>query len=304
MKLTTVWPEFRRAFICLYLPISLTACGGGGGASGGSDPPNNLPPIAAAKVTGEAVLNASTVFDTTGSSDPEGRALTVSWDYGDGRTGSLNSHAYASIGSFTATYTVRDDKGATASKVVQVNVAKCSADGTRASGLSPYPTVCMQTSKGEMVLEVYPTQAPLTVVNFLKYVDDGFYTGTLFHRVIKGFVAQAGGFSSGVVAKAPTYPPITLESKNGLLNWQYTLAMARTNVANSATSQFFVNLADNPALNYSPSQAIPNGYAVFGQVISGTAVIDAIGGVATGNQNGSADVPVEEVSIKSVVRLP
>ena len=147
------------------------------------------------------------------------------------------------------------------------------------------------------------SRAPITVANFLKYVDDGYFKGTIFHRVIAGFVAQGGGFLPGPVAKTATYAPIALESNNGLKNWQYTLAMARTNVAASATSQFFINLVDNHALDYSATVAGANGYAVFGQVISGTAVVDAIGAVATATTGGFADVPVQDVLIRSVVRM-
>lgn len=257
-----------------------------------------------ARLTAEAVLNAATVFDTTGTADPDGSIAGRSWAYGDGQTGSVDNHVYAASGSYTATYTATDDKGATASAAVTVVVAKCSAAGTAAAALSPYATVCVQTSRGEMVFEVYPAQAPQSAANFLKYAADGFYAGTLFHRVIPGFVIQAGGYTAGLVAKPPTYAPIALESANGLKNWQYTLAMARTTQPNSATSQFYINLVDNPALDYSAAVVSPNGYAVFGQVISGTAVVDTIGAVATRTTGGLADVPVQDLVIRGMVSLP
>lgn len=260
--------------------------------------------MVAAKLSGQAVLQATTVFDTTGTSDPAGGALTLSWDYGDGSTGSVSNHIYTRTGSFSAVLTARNAAGTSTSTTVPVTVAKCSTAGTSAAALSPYPTVCMQTTSGEMVIEVYPTQAPLTAANFLKYVDDGFYAGTLFHRVIKDFVIQGGGYTTGLVTKTPTYAPIPLESNNGLKNWQYTLAMARTNVADSATSQFFVNLLANSFLDYNAAVGTANGYAVFGQVISGTAVVDAIGLAATSTQSGFADVPVQNVVIRSTVRMP
>ena len=292
----------RVAGACaLAAVLTLSACGGGGGAP---SPAPNQAPTAVAKLSGEAVLAAVTTFDTSGTTDADGSIATRSWNYGDGQSGSADSHSYTRAGSYTATLTVTDNLGATASASVPVTVTKCSAAGTAAALLSPQPTLCVQTSRGEMVFEVFPVQAPITVANFLKYVDDGFYAGTLFHRVIAGFVAQAGGFIAGPTAKAATYAPIVLESNNGLKNWQYTLAMARTSVPDSATSQFYINLLDNHGLDYSASVAGANGYAVFGQVISGTALVDALGTVATGTAAGMTDVPVQDITIRSMVRLP
>jgi cyclophilin family peptidyl-prolyl cis-trans isomerase len=279
---------------------ALSGCGGGGGASA----PTNQAPTAAAKISGEAVLNAATAFDTTGSADSDGTIATRAWAYGDGQTGSADTHVYTAVGTYTASYTVTDNSGATSSVNVPVTVLKCSAAGSQAALLSPYPTLCMQSTRGEMVLEVYPLKAPATVANFLKYVDDGFFAGTVFHRVIPGFVIQGGGFLTGMVAKTATYPPIALESNNGLQNWQYSIGMARTSVANSATSQFFVNLVANHSLDYSAALAAPDGYAVFGQVIAGMAVVEAIGAVATTTTAGFTDVPVQDVVIRSIVRLP
>ena len=250
------------------------------------------------------MLNAATLFDTAGTADSDGSIATRSWNYGDGQTGTAENHLYVATGAYTATYTVTDDKGASASTTVAVAVAKCGAAGTAAAVLSPFSTVCVQTTRGEMVFEVYPAQAPITAGNFLKYAGDGFYSGTLIHRVIPGFVIQGGGYQTGLLAKTPTYAPITLESNNGLKNWQYTLAMARTNQPNTATSQFFINLVDNPALDYSATVPSPNGYAVFGQVISGTAVVDAIATVATTTTSGLSDVPVQDLVIRGMVSLP
>jgi peptidyl-prolyl cis-trans isomerase A (cyclophilin A) len=287
------------AWAALVSLIVLSACGGGGG--GGSPATPNLSPTASAKLVGEAVLGATTVFDSSASADADGTIATRSWAYGDGQSGAVDNHVYAAAGSYTATLTVTDNQGAASSAQVAVTVAKCSAAGSHAATLSPFPTVCVQTSKGEMVFEVYPAQAPASAANFLQYVSDGFYSGTLFHRVIPGFVIQGGGFLPGLVAKPPTHLPIALESTNGLKNTQYTLAMARTTAPDSATSQFFVNLVDNPGLDYKASTLGPNGYAVFGQVLfTGTAVVDAIGAVAT----NTADVPLQDVVIRSMVRLP
>lgn len=283
------------------------ACGAGlllGACSGGSGGGANQPPVAVAALQGEAVMQATTLFDSSGSSDPDGRIVNKSWNYGDGESGSEDAHVYKAVGSYTAMLTVTDDRGATASASVAVKVAKCSTEGSQAAALSPYPTVCLQTTRGEMVAEVFPAEAPVTAANFLSYVDEGFYAGTLIHRVVPGFVIQGGGYTSGLVAKAATHGPIVLESNNGLKNWQYTLAMARGTDPNSATSQFFINLVDNPGLDYSAATAGANGYAVFGQVISGTAVVEQIGAVPTATSGGLANVPVSEIVIRSAVRVP
>ncbi|MBU3647333.1 MAG: peptidyl-prolyl cis-trans isomerase [Limnohabitans sp.] len=159
----------------------------------------------------------------------------------------------------------------------------------------------MTTSLGNVVFDLYPAKAPLSVDNFLKYVDSGFYTGTIFHRVIANFVVQAGGFKSGLAEMTPTYAPIALESNNGLSNLTGTLAMARSSDPNSATSQFYVNLVDNTSLDYVDSTK--PGYAVFGKVTSGIDVINAIGAVPTASSNGISDVPTTEVTVTSMKRL-
>ena len=281
--------------------LALLGCGGGGGGGGGND---NKPPTAAAKLTGEAVANATTRFDTSGTADSDGQIVQRTWAYGDGQSGTDDSHVYTAPGNYSAAYTVTDNAGAAATASVTVSVAKCSAAGTRQAVLSPYPTVCAQTTLGEIVLEVYPTEAPQTAANFLKYVGDGFYSGTLIHRVVRDFVIQGGGFTAGMIAKAPTYAPIPLENQNRLRNWQYTLAMARATDPNSATSQFYINLQDNFSLDRNASNPSPNGYAVFGQAISGTATVDAIGRVATGVKAGFSDVPTQDVVIRGMLKLP
>ena len=151
------------------------------------------------------------------------------------------------------------------------------------------------TSLGSFDVELYPEQAPITVDNFVKYVDENFFENTLFHRVIPGFVIQGGGFEIGMSQKN-TNPPIKNESDNGLKNDKYTLSMARTQELDSATSQFFINLNDNKSLDY-PSMG---GYAVFGKVISGEEIIDKIATVKTTNAGPYQDVPVEDVYIIKV----
>lgn len=157
------------------------------------------------------------------------------------------------------------------------------------------PQVQLVTSKGNITLELDPSKAPITVDNFLAYVKAGFYSNTIFHRVIPGFVVQGGGYTSGVVPQAGLKSPITLESNNGLSNLRGTVAMARTNDPNTATSQFFVNLVDNAFLNY--KDASNPGYAVFGKVVSGLDVVDAIAKEATGTVNGFENVPLSDVTV-------
>ena len=159
----------------------------------------------------------------------------------------------------------------------------------------PQPQVTLITSAGNVVMELNPTAAPVTVDNFLAYVSSGYFANTLFHRVIAGFVVQGGGYTAGVVKKPGQRAPIALESNRGLFNTRSTVAMARTNVFNSATSEFFVNLVDNASLNYQ-SETNP-GYAVFGQVVTGMDVVDAIAAKPTATVNGFPDVPSTDVSI-------
>lgn len=156
----------------------------------------------------------------------------------------------------------------------------------------------MSTSLGDIKIELYEKEAPETVKNFLAYVNDKFYDGTIFHRVIPGFMIQGGGFTPEMQQK-PTKPPIKNESANGLTNDTYTLAMARTSVPDSATSQFFINVKDNGFLNRAQSQD-GVGYAVFGKVIDGTDIVKKIEQVQTGRKGMHSDVPVESVLIKSV----
>ena len=160
------------------------------------------------------------------------------------------------------------------------------------------PKVVLETSLGEIVLELYPDKAPISVENFLAYVDSGFYGGTIFHRVISNFMIQGGGFDKDLNRKE-TREPILNEANNGLRNDRGTIAYARTNVINSATSQFFINVVDNNFLNYRDSSQQGYGYAVFGKVIQGMGVVDKIKQVKTGVQKGMQDVPQEPVVILS-----
>jgi cyclophilin family peptidyl-prolyl cis-trans isomerase len=154
----------------------------------------------------------------------------------------------------------------------------------------------IQTSKGEIIIELYSNKAPTTVENFKTYVEEDFYDGTVFHRVIPGFMIQAGGFTQKGQQKQ-THSPIILESDNGLLNEKYTIAMARTKNPNSATSQFFINTANNNFLNYGVRD---EGYAVFGKVISGFEIVDEIEKVQTISKNGAQNWPVENIIIEKI----
>ena len=158
----------------------------------------------------------------------------------------------------------------------------------------------VKTSKGLFTVQLFDKQAPVSVENFLKYVDEGFFDGTIFHRVIAGFMVQGGGLTADLKNKRG-HAPIKNEAANGLKNKRGTLAMARTNDVDSATSQFFINLVDNDFLDHKGASSY--GYAVFGRVDSGMDVVDAIAGVKTGSKGMYQDVPVETVTIESVRRL-
>jgi cyclophilin family peptidyl-prolyl cis-trans isomerase len=165
------------------------------------------------------------------------------------------------------------------------------------------PVVIMKTSKGDIKIELDEQKAPISVKNFLQYVDDKHYNGTIFHRVIDGFMIQGGGFTPAMVQK-PTKAPIKNEAANGLQNKRGTIAMARTQVIDSATSQFFINVADNGFLDYKAPTMQGMGYAVFGKVIEGMDVVDKIKASKTGVKAGMSDVPVETVEILEVTRAP
>ncbi len=158
--------------------------------------------------------------------------------------------------------------------------------------------VKLKTNFGEITIELNEEKAPETVANFLEYVNSGFYNGTIFHRVIDGFMIQGGGMEPGMNQKAGN-DPIQNEAANGLSNDKYTIAMARTPNPHSASSQFFINVADNDFLNHSAPTAQGWGYCVFGKVVEGMDVVDKIKKVKTGSQAGHQDVPVEDVIIET-----
>lgn len=184
---------------------------------------------------------------------------------------------------------------------MKVTVFGGGGDTLRTSSFNiPLPQVTLKTSMGDIVLELDPGKALVSAFNFMQYVNANFYANLIFHRVIQNFMIQGGGFTTGPTPKQPTYAPIKLESNNGLNNVRGTLAMARTDATDSATSQFYINVVDNLSLDY-VSDTQP-GYAVFGKVVDGLPVVDAISAVPTGAVNAMTDVPLTDVVIVSAVQ--
>jgi len=180
--------------------------------------------------------------------------------------------------------------------LVMVAVMVASGFSEKASG---NPVVVIKTSMGDITVELFKNKAPKSVENFLAYAESGYYNGTIFHRVIKGFMIQGGGFTPDMNRK-PTKPPIQNEANNGLRNTRGALAMARTSDINSATSQFFINTVDNTGLDFKGTTPDAYGYAVLGKVIAGMDVVDKIEKTPTGTKGSMRDVPVQPVVIESV----
>lgn len=187
---------------------------------------------------------------------------------------------------------------ATAVGFLLLTVGTALAETPKGKQRGDKPMVVFSTTLGEVTIELYPEKAPITVENFLTYVDAGFYDGTIFHRVVPGFVIQGGGFTESMEQKS-TRPSIKNEADNGLKNERGTLSMARTRDVNSATSQFFINLVDNAFLDHGTRDF---GYAVFARVVVGMDVIDKIGAVRTSNRGMYQNVPVQPVVIQSARR--
>jgi cyclophilin family peptidyl-prolyl cis-trans isomerase len=175
------------------------------------------------------------------------------------------------------------------------------AAGPEESAKPANPVVVMKTSEGVIRVELWPDKAPATVKNFLQYVDEGFYNGTIFHRVIDGFMIQGGGFTPDMKQK-PTRDPVKNEASADSKNDNGTIAMARTNVVDSATAQFFINVSDNAFLNHRDNSPSGFGYAVFGKVVGGMDVVNKIKGVATANSGQFQNVPVKPVIMESITR--
>jgi len=181
--------------------------------------------------------------------------------------------------------------------------AVAGSGGSGEAGTPASPRVALETSKGRIVLELDAARAPKTVENFLAYVRAGHYDGTIFHRVIDGFMVQGGGFTAEMQQK-PTRPPVENEADNGLKNLRGTVAMARTNDPHSASAQFFVNHVDNSFLDHTAKDLRGWGYAVFGKVVEGMEVVDAIAKVATATRSRMENVPVEPVVLQKATVLP
>jgi cyclophilin family peptidyl-prolyl cis-trans isomerase len=189
------------------------------------------------------------------------------------------------------------------SKTLWITFAACGFIAVTALTLqAANPQVLLKTNKGDITIELFQDKAPISVKNFLSYADEKFFDGTIFHRVIKGFMVQGGGMTADMHEKSAK-PPIKNEAANGLKNKRGTLAMARTPEIDSATCQFFINLVDNTFLDHKSNNPEEFGYAVFGKVVAGMDVVDAIAGVATGSKGEHQDVPREAVTILSVARL-
>ena len=220
-----------------------------------------------------------TLSGDVGKGIKPGKGKLIAWDF-------LKDHAYGLISQkLTATVTLSGD-------------AKKSAPEPKKGG--NMPKVKIETSMGVIVAELDSEKAPISVENFLAYVNDGYFDGTIFHRVIDGFMAQGGGFNADMKTKKEGRPAIKNEASNGLKNDRGTLAMARTSVVDSATAQFFINLVDNGFLNHRDTSGAGFGYAVFGKVVEGMDVVDAIGKVKTGTVSGFQDVPEESVVMEKV----
>lgn len=208
-----------------------------------------------------------------------GKGKLIAWDF-------LKDHPYGLISQKLA------------AAVTLTGGAMKGAAETKKGGTMP--KVKIETSMGTIIAELDSEKAPISVENFLAYTKDGFFDGTIFHRVIDGFMVQGGGFEADMKSKKEGRPNIKNEATNGLKNDKGTLAMARTSVVDSASSQFFVNLVNNDFLNHRDTSGAGFGYAVFGKVVEGMDVVDAIAKVKTGNVSGFQDVPLEAVIMEKV----
>ena len=271
-----------KLFLSITLALLIAGCGGGTGfqpAITGVKPETLQYGKSATIYLGGKDLRSNMVVDTNGACIDPSFASNSTTDM------LVLNCTVKVIGNFTLT--IKNEAG------VVLNTTPLTVDK---------PQVRILTSLGNFVLELDPAAAPITVNNFLSYVNNGFYQNTLFHRVISGSMIQGGGYTAGLVKKDGLKDPIVLESNNGLTNLRGTVAMARTDVANSATSEFFINHADNGFLNYSTTNP---GYAVFGKVIQGLDVVDVIASKPTAVSNVLKDVPVpvEDITITSALQI-
>lgn len=263
--------------------VLLSACGGGSS----SETP-------AKKVTISAVTTDQLVYRKTTNITVTGQNLDAGFNMSN-----LGCLKITEVAGGSATQKVFSCKMVGVGSVaMSITAADGSSlySGTMNIPLAAQPQVTMKTSMGDIVIELNPAKAPVTVDNFLQYTETSFYVNKIFHRVINGFMIQGGGFTSDLQQPA-TLAPIKLEAGNGLSNLRGSIAMARTSLLDSATAQFFINVVDNAALD-----TRDGGYAVFGKVVSGLDVVDKIKVVATSTQAGMSDVPVTPVIINSVLQ--
>ena len=271
----------RNGFAAAGAALLVAACGGGGGDEG---------PVRDIVAEGALAFSKAATFTVTGSQlDAINLSLST-----QGCTG-LAALPGGTLNQVQVRCTV------TGASQVQVEAKNGAGEVLLSRAFPvPVPEVTLQTSLGRVKLELSPDKAPNTVFNFLRYVNSGFYPGTVFHRVEPNFVVQAGGFTTGPTFKAPTANPIPLETPNGLSNLRGTVAMARGSAPNSATSQFYINLKDNQTLDY--ASASQPGYAVFGKVSEGLAVIDTMATQPTTSRGGLNNVPQTDIVVTSAVQ--
>ncbi len=270
------------ALICATA-IAMGCGGGGGGSSSGG---SATAPATVSGITTDTLMYSKTAHITVNGQNLPGGVTLVSSGCSNiallpGGTTTQLVYTCQPVVSGAMTITV---KASDSSTLLSINPTV------------PVPQVTMITTTGQMILELYPNNAPITVANFMQYVESGFYTNLIFHRVVPGFVIQGGGFNSSL-QQATTLAPIVLEMPNGLSNIRGSVAMARTSVLNSATSQFFINLVDNTNLD-----SLSGGYAVFGTVVTGMSVVDQIALVPTQTINNLTNVPVTTIFINSMTQ--
>jgi peptidyl-prolyl cis-trans isomerase A (cyclophilin A) len=275
----------KSVFLILSSTLLLSACGGGG---------DNATPTTQNKVSISEVSSDQLVYRKTSVITVKGQNLNLGFNLS--HQGCLK---ITELSGSTATQKVFSCKiigvGSVPVVITDANANSLYSNNVTIP-LAAQPRVTMGTSLGTVVLELNPAKAPITVDNFLNYVESGFYVNKIFHRVINNFMVQGGGFTSDLV-QGTTQAPIKLEAGNGLSNLRGSIAMARTNVADSATSQFFINVVDNLTLDTSGG-----GYAVFGKVITGLDVVDKIKVVPTTQRMGMQDVPVTNILINTMVQ--
>jgi cyclophilin family peptidyl-prolyl cis-trans isomerase len=273
----------KLALILISTISLLTACGGG------SDTP-----APAAKVSISEVTTDQLVYRKLSTITVKGQNLNLGINLS--HQGCLKITELTGSTATQKTFSCKMIAAGTVPVVITDGAANSVYASTVTIPLAKQPQVTMVTNLGTVVLELNPAKAPITVDNFLNYAESGFYVNKIFHRVISNFMIQGGGFTANLV-EAPTQAPIKLEARNGLSNLRGSIAMARTNVLDSATSQFFINVVDNIALDTDSG-----GYAVFGKVVSGIDIVDKIKVVPTSIQASMKDVPVTSVVINSMLQ--